>query len=78
MFSGLSYKNPGEIHDYPKSVRNLREKSKPRGPLGEFVRISNYLKIDRSNRPEMFCKKLFLEISENLQENICPVPESLF
>ena len=27
------------------------EKSKPREPLGEFVRIG------RSNRPEMFCKK---------------------
>ena len=25
----------------------------------------------RSSRPEMFCKKLFLEISQNSQENIC-------
>ena len=27
--------------------------------------------IFRSNRPELFCKKLFLEILQNPQENTC-------
>ena len=27
--------------------------------------------IDRSSRPEVFCKKVFLEISQNSQENTC-------
>ena len=29
------------------------------------------LKYDRSSFPEVFCKKVFLEIAQNSQENTC-------
>ena len=32
--------------------------------------------VDRSSRPDMFCKKVLLEFSQNSQENTCT--ESLF
>ena len=35
--------------------------------------ITNTKKIQvRSSRPEVFCKKKFLEILQNSQENTCP------
>ena len=40
------------------------------------VVYSNYLeknenKMNRNSRPEVFCKKMFLEISQNSQESTC-------
>ena len=29
------------------------------------------MKYHRSSRPEVFCKKVFLKISQNLQKNTC-------
>ena len=41
-FSGLPFKNPGEIHDNPKSVRDSWEKTKIREPPRESERVGNY------------------------------------
>ena len=38
----------------------------------ELSKLSkNILTLFRSSRPEVFCKKVFLKISQNSQENIC-------
>ena len=38
----------------------------------ELSKLSkNILTLFRSSRPEVFCKKVFLKISQNPQENIC-------
>ena len=37
----------------------------------EVADLSKRIGSVRSNRPEEFCKKVFLEISQNSQENIC-------
>ena len=43
----------------------------------ELPEVSEYLKqtlimfLFKSSRPEVFCKKMFLEISQNSQENTC-------
>ena len=55
MFSGLSFKNLGEIRDNLKSVRDSWEKTKFRDPPGESWRvgyyvIGKYVKIRFKNR----------------------------
>ena len=36
-----------------------------------------YVEITEISRPEVFCKKVFLEISQNSQENTCARDSSL-
>ena len=36
-----------------------------------MVYFSLHARILRSSRPEVFCKKVFFEISQNSQENTC-------
>ena len=42
VFSGLSFKNPREILHNPKSVSDLREKTKSQEPPGESGRVGKY------------------------------------
>ena len=34
--------------------------------------VYNGLNLDRSSYPKVFCEKVFLKFSQNLQENTCP------
>ena len=40
------------------------------GVIRLFIK-EHSIALYRSSRPELFCKKLFLEISQNSQENTC-------
>ena len=39
--------------------------------VGSLLKLRKFQKLCRSSRPEVFCETLFLNVSQNSQENTC-------
>ena len=68
MFSGLSFKNPEEIRDNPKSVKDSWEKPKSREPSGESGRVGNYEKINEKLTNHKLISNIVLSSKRNTEK----------